>query len=37
MFNRQDLASFYEGAHHKVGWSAAWGHAVDGLTPAQAA
>lgn len=37
MFSRQDLASFYEGAHHKTGWSAAWGQAVEGLTPAQAA
>lgn len=37
MFSRQDLASFYEGAHHKTGWSAAWGAALEGLTPQQAA
>lgn len=37
MFSRQDLASFYKNAHHEIGWSAAWGQAVEGLTPAQAA
>lgn len=37
MFDRKDLAAFYEAAQHKVGWSAPWGAALEGLTPQQAA